>query len=178
MDALIFANAKLERLFAHHIKDRTEVGGWLFVSTEPATWPVKYSRRAVQTVLGVKAPWFINSYIFAPNEADKPEIQYRAFDWEKLFEMMNYNNNLELGLSLHFHSHPNGNEQPSPADWAFAGQYCRWSLYDAWFAIVTPWPVKLWPYRVNTGPGLPKNNGGPDGVFLSWRSKIVRSLIK
>jgi proteasome lid subunit RPN8/RPN11 len=177
MDVLLFTNPKLERLFAHRINHEREVGGWLFVSSEPDFWPGKYSRRAIQKAFGIKAPWFINNYIFAPNEADKPEGNYRAWDWKKGFDLAWHNH--EFGLALHFHSHPNHNPVPSVADWAFAGAYCEWSPGSSWFAVVTPRPqFGIYPYRIDFEPGMPdKSDGRPDGVFLSWRSKKVRQLV-
>lgn len=177
---LVFANPSLENRFrqlVHAAND--ELGGWFVVCWTPKTWPIPFSwKNAKRTfrLLG-EAPWYIESFLLAPNTDKAPERRWNCWDMPKASELAEATAHALGGTAIHWHTHPTNNGEPSLADWAFAGARCRTMSDRAEFVVVTPRPLRLHSYRVNYGLAA---TPGEDGVecfrYWSWREGIMRQF--
>jgi proteasome lid subunit RPN8/RPN11 len=182
LENLFFANPEIENAFHRAIQCEEERGGWLMCYSEPRGYPGQFSRRDFKAVLGIprgQGVWFINGYVFAPNEVgqQKAKQAYRPWDWQKAKDMAEATASAYGDWPISFHTHPGASPVPSPADYAFAGIWCKETADMAVFTIASPSPLRLRPYVVRWGnPSAPGAGRVTSGLWLSWRGAAMREL--
>lgn len=128
MHHLIFANAKLEREFRKVVDTPDEVGGYLFCdlgAIEGVHRGKLKSNYALPRWQGVAA---IASWVLVPNISKTPYREWRPnVDSTALNQIANLSTRAGASFPLHFHTHPSGTINPSPADFEYWFQYCRWA---------------------------------------------------
>lgn len=176
---LMFSNSILEnqfRLFVQKNSD-VEIGGFFLTTRNPRNWPGKFQWGKVKRIVGDRVI-FIDNVILVPNESGTPENKWQSWNIERAIELARANAKMSGGWPVHFHSHPAGHPaEPSQADIAFAGAWCKETLSESWFSIVTPYPLRAYLFSVNFGrASVPMDNQLERGEFFSWRQKAVKAV--
>lgn len=166
---LVFSNPRLEQHFRKAVQDQHEVGGWLFIVSEPFSWPGSFSYKAVKRALGIGVR-FIETVVFARNIVLDGR-SYSCWNWDKAREVVAETANAYEAWPLFFHTHPHNISTPSPRDLVFAGLHCaKWSGRPA-FCIVCPSPLRLYPCAVSA-----TSDNIESGRWFSWRAKVLREF--
>jgi hypothetical protein len=186
---IIFANPTLEESFRATVHNtQLEIGGWFIVTyNDPPGWPGRFSYRAFKKALAIDwhSPAFIIAFVLIPNEAKNAKTTYSMWDLDKAQAAAQatadvYGQTRHVSL-LHFHTHPNNIGRPSQNDIAFAAANCSRYRRYAEFCIVTPTPMRVWPFELRWGAANSPDKDGRGAerdVYWSWRESRLRGLLE
>jgi hypothetical protein len=177
---LVFSNPALQNTFSRATDGGDEIGGWLFCTSEPTSWPIKFSWRNVKKAINSpNGLLFIESFMLIPNGHKEPTWNWSTWDFQKTKEIAEQTAKAFGAWPIHFHTHPNSNPKTSYADIGFAGANCQVFLGHSNFSIVTHSPLRVYFYQLTWGSMATPDKGQLQvSEFVSWRQRRMRDLLK